>query len=212
MSKRLFDSISNLSIFANHSYAFPQLKPKNPFLGILGNLGNPNDEYVFYSLVKASEYYEKVFYIPGPLEYTFDTYNSVNRQLQKLQIPRVYILENSVTQFLPNKYVIGSTLWSNNRHYEANIMRNCLDIKSEETEKKKINRLDYYKLAFTTHQRFQTLINEYKTDKNELYALTYYAPSVKQNFPIEEWHYSQNLDCNFPSHLIQSKNAPPYDL
>lgn len=212
MSKRLFDSISNLSIFTNHPQLFPQLKPNNPFLGILGNLGNPNDEYVFHSLVKASQYYEKVFYIPGRLEYTFDTYNNINRQLQKLQIPRVYILQDTVIQFLPNKYVIGSTLWSNSRNYEPYIMRNNLDIETEETKQKKLNRLDYYKLANHSHQSFKSLIHQYKTENNELYALTYYAPSINQNFPIEEWHYSQNLDCNFPSHLIQSKNAPPYDL
>jgi predicted MPP superfamily phosphohydrolase len=206
-------------------------------IALLGDIGNPGYDNYHKFLAYCSELFKNVYLISGNHEYylkggsvfniknivTSRINNAIEKANEKSKKDNIFYLNNSIKEILPNKYIIGTPLWSdhsssiietnkymhnfykfiNNEHYES--VRFLESNINKITTQNELKNIDDPNITILTHYlpTFNLISEEYRNIYyiNRAQSERYFSNQEKLiTYPVKNWlcgHSHSNIDITF---------------
>jgi predicted MPP superfamily phosphohydrolase len=205
-------------------------------IALLGDIGNPGYDNYHKFLAYCSELFKNVYLISGNHEYflkgrsvfniknivTSRINNAIEKAHEKSKKDNIFYLNNSLKEVIPNKYILGTTLWSdhsrsiiesnkymhnfykfvNNEHYES--VRFLESNINKIIKQNEMNKIDNQNVTILTHYlpTFNLISEKYRNIYyiNRAQSERYFSNQEKLiTYPIKNWlcgHSHSNVTIN----------------
>ena len=185
---------------------YHNIKPKAPYLLLVGDIGYPETRIYQDFMKQCSKKFEKVFYVSGNHEYyqskhkckSIDEIDAIIEDICKHY--DIHYLQNSSYDFEDLK-IVGSTLWSDVLITDE-LTNDYLSI--YKTKNKHIKVADTLEMYRMNKEYLTTTI---ETSDKPLLIMTHHLPSYKMILPVYETslcksHFASHLDNLFKKPLV----------
>jgi hypothetical protein len=179
---------------------FPRLKPKAPYLALLGDIGDPEKQNYHEFLEYCSDHFRSTFILMG----NHECYGRSRKKASELILNKcldrdnLFYLNRIVVE-IENTLIIGTTLWSHICDKTVPHLNDFHQIHDDRDGRERITRDDY--LAWHHNDR-EFLERVIVGSKHRIVVLTHHLPSFSLVHPRYYGHPYQDAFVTPLDHLI----------